>query len=497
MAGALKVEGRCWLYRWAVGPTGPRGRARRRARARGFGVAPVPWTPPPVPPAPGVRDGRGGAPVAPRRDPRGRLAGELRHRGPAPAVRGRGGALPEGERRVRRVRRGLQDVHGVRRRAEQPVPLRRVRGVRRSRERRVQRRLPGLRRGSARRERGGRLRRVPRPRRRGVLARGRARFAPRRVRRVRRHSEQRQRAGRLRRLRAGLGCEPDDPTKRSWCCDCAETAFGTHVVDFCCACVDRASHWHALSGGAAEGPPAAHALAEDLWRQGRDALAEQSAAATAFRDARDESRARGVADGTVQPGDLTYARSFSLFELGERARAAFVAGWDIMRDAARSDDMSQCYAETYVFGNRTNPRDACARVRRRQRDVRGVRGRRLRSGRGARSGRLRFVRRGTKRTSTCATCASGTTRPASGATACPGRARRSTGAWEHGSAVPELPRGDRASPAPGARTRRRSAPPATRARAGAAGATACPTRARPGTGAASARCGTTRPRTRR
>ena len=31
---------------------------------------------------------------------------------------------------------------------------------------------------------------------------------------------------------AGLGCEPDDPTKRSWCCDCAETAFGTHVVDF-------------------------------------------------------------------------------------------------------------------------------------------------------------------------------------------------------------------------------------------------------------------------
>ena len=183
------------------GRRAPAGRARRRARVRGFGVAPVPWTPPPVPPAPGVRDGRGGAPVAPRRDPRGRLAGELRHRGPAPAVRGRGGALPEGERRVRRVRRGLQDVHGVRRRAEQPVPLRRVRGVRRSRERRVQRRLPGLRRGSARRERGGRLRRVPRPRRRGVLARGRARFAPRRVRRVRRHSEQRQRAGRLRRLR--------------------------------------------------------------------------------------------------------------------------------------------------------------------------------------------------------------------------------------------------------------------------------------------------------
>ena len=158
---------------------------------------------------------------------------------------------------------------------------------------------------------------------------------------------------------AGLGCEPDDPTKRSWCCDCAETAFGTHVVDFCCACVDRASHWHALSGGAAEGPPAAHALAENLWRQGRDALAEQSAAAAAFRDARDESRARGVADGTVQPGDLTYARSFSLFELGERARAAFVEGWDIMRDFSKSDDMSRCYAETYVFGNRTNPRDAC------------------------------------------------------------------------------------------------------------------------------------------
>ena len=183
------------------GRRAPAGRARRRARGRGFGVAPVPGTPPPVPPAPGARDGRGGAPVAPRRDPRGRLAGELRHRGPAPAVLGRGGALPEGERRVRRVRRGLQDVHGVRRRAEQPVPLRRVRGVRRSLERRVQRRLPGLRRRAARRERGGRLRRVPRPRGRGVLPRGRARLAPRRVRRVRRHPEQRQRAGRLRRLR--------------------------------------------------------------------------------------------------------------------------------------------------------------------------------------------------------------------------------------------------------------------------------------------------------
>ena len=158
---------------------------------------------------------------------------------------------------------------------------------------------------------------------------------------------------------AGLGCAPDDPTKRSWCCDCAETAFGTHVVDFCCACVDRASHWHALSGGAKEGPPAGHALAEDLWRQGRAMLSEQREAAAAFRDARDEARAKGVADGSIEPGDATYARSFALFDLGERARAALRSGWDVMRDAAQSDDTSRCYAETYVFGNRTNPRDAC------------------------------------------------------------------------------------------------------------------------------------------
>ena len=158
---------------------------------------------------------------------------------------------------------------------------------------------------------------------------------------------------------AGLGCAPDDPTKRSWCCDCAETAFGTHVVDFCCQCVDRATHWHALSGGAAEGPPAGHALAEDLWRQGRDSLAEQKKAADAFRVARDDAKNKGVADGTIEPGDRTYARSFALHDLGELARAAFMSGWEVMRDIAQSDDKSICYAETYVFENRTNPRDAC------------------------------------------------------------------------------------------------------------------------------------------
>ena len=158
---------------------------------------------------------------------------------------------------------------------------------------------------------------------------------------------------------AGLGCGPDDPTKRSWCCDCAETAFGTHIVDFCCACVDRASHWHALSGGAKEGPPAGHALAEDLWRQGRAMLSEQRDAAATFRAARDEAREKGVADGLIEPGDATYARSFALFDLGERARAAFKSGWDIMRDAAQSDDASLCYEETYVLKSRPNPRDAC------------------------------------------------------------------------------------------------------------------------------------------
>jgi hypothetical protein len=239
---------------------------------------------------------------------------------------------------------------------------------------------------------------------------------------------------------AGLGCEPDDPTKRSWCCDCAETAFGTHVVDFCCACVDRASHWHALSGGAAEGPPAAHALAENLWRQGRDALAEQSAAAAAFRVARDESRARGVADGTVQPGDLTYARSFSLFELGERARAAFVEGWDIMRDFTKSDDMSRCYAETYVFGNRTNPRDACGVCGGDNATCAGCAGGVSVPDGGPRSGRLRFVRRepGEHRPVRRVLRGQPDLRRVRRRARVGQDVRRVPG--EHGSAVPELPR---------------------------------------------------------
>ena len=473
---------------------GPAGRARRRARS-GFGVAPEPWTPRPRSfPRLVFATVAALAPVAPRRDPRGRRARRPDTAGPAPAVRGRGGALPEGERRVRRVRRGLQDVHGVRRRAEQPVPLRRVRGVRRSRERRVQRRLPGLRRGSARRERGGRLRRVPRPRRRGVLARGRARFAPRRVRRVRRHSEQRQRAGRLRRLRG-----PRVRARRSHQALVVlrlrgDAAFGTHVVDFCCACVDRASHWHALSGGAAEGPPAAHALAEDLWRQGRDALAEQRRRDGVSRRARDESRARANRRDRSARGP--HLRALVLAVRAWRARARGVRRGLGHHAGRRAVGRHVTVLRGDVRVREPHqPARRVRRVRRRQRDVRGVRGRRLRSGRGPRSGRLRFVRREPSEHRPVRRVLRGQPdlRRVRRRARVGQDVRRVPG--EHGSAVPELA-GDRAA-APGARTRRRSAPPATRARAGAAGATACPTRARPGTGAASARCGTTRPRTNR
>ena len=165
----------------------------------------------------------------------------------------------------------------------------------------------------------------------------------------------------------------------------------------CCACVDRASHWHALPGGAAEGPPAA--LAEDLWRQG--GTRSRSRAPPRRRSRRARRGARRRRHGTVRPGPPTRARS-RCSSLAS-ACAAFVAGWDT-RGTPRG--RTTCHsALTYVFGN-AQPARRVRRVAATTRRARGAR-RRLRSGRGA-VRRLRFVRR-ELRTSTSATCASGTT----------------------------------------------------------------------------------------
>ena len=158
---------------------------------------------------------------------------------------------------------------------------------------------------------------------------------------------------------AGLGCEPDDPTKRSWCCDCASTAFGTHVVDFCCACVDRASHWHLLSGGTAFGPPKAHAFAEQAWERGRTLVRQSLAATETFLGTTAAEKNAGVADGTADSNDNAYAASSEIYALGNAAFDAFAEGWSAMKDPSLSNDQSECYALVYLSNNATNPRDAC------------------------------------------------------------------------------------------------------------------------------------------
>ena len=340
---------------------------------------------------------------------------------------------------MRRVRRGLQDVHGVRRRAEQPVPLRRVRGVRRSRERRVQRRLPGLRRGPARRERGGRLRRVPRPRRRGVLARGRARLAPRRVRRVRRHSEQRQRAGRLRRLRG-----PRVRARRSHQALVVLRLRGDGVRDARRGFLLRV-----------RGPRVA--LARALWRcrggpargaraGGKPVAAGPGRACGAERRRGGVSRrARRIARARRRRRDRS-ARGPHLRALVLAVRAGRARARGVRRGLGHHAGLHKVGRHVAVLRGDVRLREPhqparrVRRVRRRQRDVRGVRARRLRSGRGPRSGRLRFVRRepGEHRPVRRVLRGQPDLRRVRRRARVGQDVRRVPG--EHGSAVPELPR---------------------------------------------------------
>ena len=59
---------------------------------------------------------------------------------------------------------------------------------------------------------------------------------------------------------SGLGCVSSDPLKHSWCCDCAGLAFGSHIINICCECVNREVYWKALSDGILQGPPENHSL---------------------------------------------------------------------------------------------------------------------------------------------------------------------------------------------------------------------------------------------
>ena len=83
---------------------------------------------------------------------------------------------------------------------------------------------------------------------------------------------------------SGLSCSPSDPSKRSWCCDCAGVAFGPNIVDICCDCVSREVHWKALSDGMFGGPPKNHSFAQESWTRGRAKLVQASHLVAYFLD---------------------------------------------------------------------------------------------------------------------------------------------------------------------------------------------------------------------
>ena len=144
---------------------------------------------------------------------------------------------------------------------------------------------------------------------------------------------------------SGLSCSPSDPSKRSWCCDCAGVAFGPNIVDICCDCVSREVHWKALSDGMFGGPPKNHSFAQESWTRGRAKLVQASHLVAYFLD--------NLTEGTRYRKDQTIYTTY-----GE-AKEYFQKGWEAIRDPYTSDDNSACYRDIYVSGNMTNPRDAC------------------------------------------------------------------------------------------------------------------------------------------
>lgn len=147
---------------------------------------------------------------------------------------------------------------------------------------------------------------------------------------------------------SGLGCVSSDPLKYSWCCDCAGLAFGSHIINICCECVNREVYWKALSDGILQGPPENHSFAQDSWARGRARLKEASGLFDSFQ----RSLVNLTEDGRYMKGQTIYAAYIE-------AKEYFKEGWEAIKDPRTSDDNSTCYHNVYVAGNVTNPRDTC------------------------------------------------------------------------------------------------------------------------------------------
>jgi hypothetical protein len=147
---------------------------------------------------------------------------------------------------------------------------------------------------------------------------------------------------------SGMGCAPEDLLKRSWCCDCAGTPFGPHLINFCCECVNREPHWKALSGSIFNGPPASHAFAEHMWSTGQRMMRDVAGLVASFQ-----------LDLSNRTGTAPFARAEAIYQTHTEAKEHFTQGWRAMRDPLIADDNSSCYNDIYVASNVSNPRDIC------------------------------------------------------------------------------------------------------------------------------------------
>ena len=132
----------------------------------------------------------------------------------------------------------------------------------------------------------------------------------------------------------GKGCDGDDPSLWSWCCDCAGVAGGSSVIDLCCDCVDAATFYPSGS------KPATHLQIEALWEQGRMAYAAATDALATF--------------------DSTSKKRVAADDHFATAEQAFTDAWTLVTQEKNADQTgAMCFPTLSANAQAANTRDAC------------------------------------------------------------------------------------------------------------------------------------------
>ena len=107
----------------------------------------------------------------------------------------------------------------------------------------------------------------------------------------------------------GNGCEGEDSSQWSWCCDCTGVAFGSHVKDLCCSCVDGDTYY---PNGV---KPDAHTQIEELWELGQTKYVAAKAALTALSSQTSGERMHAEgAQALFQEAKTAYEQAWALVE---------------------------------------------------------------------------------------------------------------------------------------------------------------------------------------